>query len=95
MITEWAACCLAGVIVPLYAELQLLQVTLAGDGFDFWVGNESNEFGLEISGTQVGDLALRHRQKVQQLLASRHDIAGFVSVTRFRPLRSILSFHNG
>lgn len=94
MITEWAACGMACVIVPLYTQLQILQVTQAGDGFDFWVGDGSREFGLEVSGTYTGDLALRHRNKVQQLRSSPHKVAGFVSVTRFRPLSSILSFHS-
>lgn len=93
VVTEWAACGMACVIVPLYTQLRILQVTQAGDGFDFWVGDDNSEFGLEVSGTFVGDLTLRHRNKVQQLLASRHQVAGFVAVTRFRPLRSILSFH--
>ena len=93
VITEWAAYGFACVVVPFYSRWQVLQVTLAGDGFDFWIGDGSNELGLEISGTLSGDLNLRHRNKVHQLLASHHNVAGFVSVTRFRPISSILSFH--
>ncbi len=94
VITEWAAYGFACVVVPLYTRWQVLQVTSAGDGFDFWIGDGSTELGLEISGTLSGSLNLRQRSKIQQLLGSRHDVAGFVSVTRFRPLSSILSFHS-
>jgi len=72
VITEWAACGFSCMVLSLYARMQHLQVTLAGDGFDFWVGNDSREFGLEISGTHSGDLALRHRSKIRQLLRNEN-----------------------
>ncbi len=39
IITEWAACGIACVIVPLVTKFQILQVTQSGDSFDYWVGD--------------------------------------------------------
>jgi hypothetical protein len=93
IITEWAACGMACAVLPLYVGLHLLQVAQAGDGFDYWVGNNEQEFGLEVSGTMGAELESRHRVKVKQLLQSPHDVSGYVSVTSFRTMESILSFH--
>ena len=93
IITEWAACGLACVVVPLYTDWQVLQVTQVGDSFDYWVGNEQYEFGLEISGTIGEEIEQRHRLKVKQLRQNRHNVAGYVSVTSFGLSRSIFSFH--
>lgn len=93
VITEWAACGIACVVIPFYTGLQVLQVTQVGDRFDYWVGNEAQEFGLEISGLLVGDLEQRHRAKIRQLIENPHRVAGYVSVTSFQARRSILSFN--
>lgn len=93
VITEWAACGLARVVVPLYTNWQVLQVTQVGDKFDYWVGNDEYEFGLEISGTVNDKLEQRHLLKIRQLLQNRHHVAGYVSVTSFGIGRSIFSFH--
>ena len=93
IITEWAACGLACVVVPLYTNWKVLQVTQVGDSFDYWVGNEQYEFGLEISGTIGEEIEQRHRLKVKQLRQNRHNVAGYVSVTSFGLSRSIFSFH--
>lgn len=93
IITEWAACGLACIVVPLYTDWQVLQVTQVGDRFDYWVGNEQYEFGLEVSGTIRDNLEQRHHLKVKQLLQNRHHVAGYVSVTSFGVGRSIFSFH--
>lgn len=92
-ITEWAACGLGCVFLPLYTEWGVLQVTQSGDSFDYWVGNDEFEFGMEMSGTLGEDLERRHRRKVQQLRQSRHNVAGYVSVISFQLNRSIFSFH--
>lgn len=93
VITEWAACGIACALLPLYTGLQVLQVTQVGDRFDYWVGNETQEFGLEISGLLAGDLEQRHRTKIRQLIESPHKVAGYISVTNFQAQRSLLSFH--
>jgi hypothetical protein len=93
VITEWAACGIACIVVPLYTDFQVLQVTQSGDGFDYWVGNETQELGLEVSGTLDEDVRQRHRAKVQQFRRNPLKVAGYVSVTGFRAGNSIFSFH--
>jgi hypothetical protein len=93
VVTEWAACGIACALLPLYTGLQVLQVTQVGDRFDYWVGNETQEFGLEISGLLTGDLEQRHRTKIRQFIESPHKVAGYVSVTNFQSQHSLLSFH--
>ncbi len=94
VITEWAACGVACVILPFYTGFRVLHVTQAGDGFDYWVGNDEHEYGLEISGTINEDVEGRHRAKVKQFLSNPYGVDGFVSVTGFEELHSILSFHH-
>jgi hypothetical protein len=93
VITEWAAVGIACVLVPLYTSLRVLQVTQAGDKFDYWVGDEEREYALEVSGTIEGRLADRHAAKVRQLQANPYDVDGYVAVTRFASLESIFSFN--
>jgi hypothetical protein len=93
IVTEWAAVGIACVLVPLYASLQVLQVTQAGDGFDYWVGDAEREYALEVSGTVADSLASRHAAKVRQWQKNPYGVDGYVAVTRFASLESILSFH--
>jgi hypothetical protein len=93
IITEWAACGMACALVPLVTNFRVLQVTQMGDSFDYWIGDEQQEFGLEISGTLTNELETRHRSKIRQLLSNKRRVAGFVSVTSFGNGRSIFSFH--
>lgn len=67
VVTEWAAVGVACVLMPLYADLRILQVTQTGDGFDYWVGDDKWEYALEVSGTIGGSLTGRHTTKVRQL----------------------------
>lgn len=46
VITEWAAVGIACVLVPMYTNLRILQVTQAGDGFDYWIGDDEHEYAL-------------------------------------------------
>jgi hypothetical protein len=94
IVTEWAACGVACAVIPLYTGLQVLQVAQSGDGFDYWIGNEDQEYGLEVSGTMGVDIEQRHRAKVRQLLQSPHKVAGYISITSFRAMNSVLSFHD-
>jgi hypothetical protein len=93
VITEWAACGVACAMIPIYTGLQVLQVTQSGDGFDYWVGNEDQEYGLEVSGTMGVEIEQRHRAKVRQLSQGPHEVGGYISITSFRTMNSILSFH--
>lgn len=93
VITEWAACGVACVILPFYTGYRVLHVTQAGDGFDYWVGDDEHEHGLEVSGTINEDVNGRHRTKVKQFQNNPYGVDGFVSVTGFQALRSILPFH--
>jgi len=91
-ITEWAAAGIACVLVPLYTSLRVLQVTQAGDTFDYWVGDNSREYALEVSGTIQSNLAGRHAAKVRQLQRNPYGVDGYVAVTRFASLEAIFSF---
>jgi hypothetical protein len=93
IITEWAACGVACAVIPLYTGLQVLQVAQSGDGFDYWIGDEDQEYGLEVSGTMGTGIEQRHRAKVKQLRQSPHKVAGYISITSFRAMNSVLSFH--
>ena len=53
-VTEFAACGVACVVTPLYARLKVLRVAQVGDRFDYWLGDEEGEMGLEVSGTKTG-----------------------------------------
>jgi len=84
---------IACVLVPLYTSLRILQVTQAGDGFDYWVGDEEQEYALEVSGTVEGRLADRHATKVRQLQGNPYGVDGYVAVIRFASSESIFSFN--
>lgn len=95
-ITEWAACGIACAVIALYTELQIRSVASEGDRFDYWVGDASVEYGLEVSGTMtesLDDLAARHREKVRQLRDNPHGVDGYVVVVGFVLKRIIFSFH--
>lgn len=93
VITEWAACGIACVILPLYTPYRVLHVAQVGEHFDYWVGDDTHEYGMEVSGTLSGDPFRRQRIKVEQLLGNPYQVDGFVSVTDFQSRRTLLSFH--
>lgn len=72
----------------------MLHVTQAGDSFDYWVGDDEREYGLEVSGTMNENVDGRHRAKMKQFQNNPYGVDGFVSVTGFQALRSILSFQH-
>lgn len=73
--------------------LRVLQVTQAGDKFDYWIGDEEREYALEVSGTIEGRLTERHAAKVRQLHENPFRVDGYVAVTRFASQESIFSFN--
>lgn len=93
VVTEWAAVGIACALVPVYTGLRVLQVTQAGDGFDYWVGDDRWEYALEVSGTIEGSLTGRHAAKVRQLQGNPYGVDGYVAVTRFASLEAIFSFN--
>ena len=93
VVTEFAACGIACVLVPLYAGLRMLFTAQEGDRFDYWVGNDERQWGLEVSGTIDEDLHTRHRAKIRQLLSNPLRVNGYVAVTKFSTRESIFSFH--
>ena len=93
VITEWAACGIACVLIALYAGLTVREVAADGDRFDYWVDDGQYEYGLEVSGTIGGDLEARHRAKVRQLCHNPYGIDGYVVVVNFVTRNIILSFH--
>jgi hypothetical protein len=92
-LTEWAALGVACAVIWHFGGLRLHAVAALGDGFDYWVRQETREFGLEVSGTLAGDLEARHRDKRRQLLANPYGADGYVVVVDFSTRRAIFSFH--
>lgn len=93
VITEWAACGIACVVVALYAGLTVREVAADGDRFDYWVDDGQYEYGLEVSGTIGTDLDTRHRAKVRQLCDNPYGVDGYVVVVSFAARHVILSFN--
>lgn len=93
VITEWAACGIACVVIALYAGLTVREVAADGDRFDYWVDDGQYEYGLEVSGTIGGELEARHRAKVRQLCDNPYGVDGYVVVVRFVTRHILLSFH--
>jgi hypothetical protein len=77
-----------------YVDGKLLLFTAQeGDRFDYWVGNNERQWGLEVSGTIDEDLYPRHRAKIRQLLSNPFGVDGYVAMTKFSTRESIFSFH--
>jgi tetratricopeptide (TPR) repeat protein len=93
LITELAACGIACVLVPRYAKMRVLFTAQEGDRFDYWIGDDLRQWGLEVSGTIRDELNPRHRAKVEQLLSNPFGVDGYVAVTKFSTRESIFSFH--
>ncbi|MBB6051425.1 hypothetical protein [Armatimonas rosea] len=94
IITEWGALGVAcAVLHGLGDGLRLTSVAHEGDRFDYWVGNDEQEWGLEISGTGAESLEERHKEKVDQLLGNPYGVDGFVIVVRFASQEAWFTFH--
>jgi hypothetical protein len=91
VITEWAACGVACVVVALYAGLTIRAVAANGDRFDYWVDDGAYEYGLEVSGTMGAALDTRHRAKVRQLCDNPYGVDGYVVVVSFTTHHVIMS----
>lgn len=93
IITEWAACGIALALVPLYTPYQVLEVAQIGERFDYWLGHNVRNVGLEISGTIEGNLASRTLSKQRQLKRNPYKSAGYVCVVGFEKQQVRLSFY--
>ncbi len=93
VVTEWAACGIACVVVSIYSGLNVREVAADGDRFDYWVDDGRYEYGLEVSGTTGEDLETRHRAKVRQLCDNPYGVDGYVVVVSFATRHVILSFN--
>jgi hypothetical protein len=91
-LTEWAALGVACAVIWHFAGLRLHAVAAAGDRFDYWVMQETEELALEVSGTTAADLEVRHREKVLQLRDNPYGVNGYVVVVAFATRRVIFSF---
>jgi hypothetical protein len=92
-VTEWAACGVACAVVWLYAGLTVREVTVVGDRFDYWVSDDEQEYGLEVSGTMTEDIETRHEAKIQQLRENPYGVDGYVVIVGFATREVIFSFH--
>jgi len=92
-LTEWAALGVACAVIWHYAGLRLHAVAAAGDRFDYWVREGTQELALEVSGTLATDLESRHWEKLLQLQDNPYGADGYVVVVGFATRQVIFSFH--
>jgi hypothetical protein len=94
VVTEIAGYGVAAVLIARYTRFRLMvDETLYGDRFDFWVSDGHEWLGLEATGVVAGSAATLQRLKRQQLAENPYGVDGFVVVVVFRPGRALLSFH--
>ena len=96
VVTELAACGIACAVAPFYTGLRVRSVADEGDRFDYWLGDDKETFGLEVSGTLSSgraDLEARHRAKVRQLRENPYGVDGFVVIVGLEMREMILSRH--
>ncbi len=93
VMTEWAACGIAGAVLPFYTNLEFARVTERGERFDYWLSDGSQLFGLEISGMVRGSLTARKRVKRKQLQSNPDKVTGYVCIVHFEKAAVHLSFH--
>jgi len=92
-ITEWGACGIALAIVPLYTNYRVLEVAQIGERFDYWLGHNVRNVGLEVSGTIDGSLDSRLHLKRNQLKRNPYKSAGYVCIVGFEKQQVRLSFY--
>jgi len=93
--TEWAACGIACAVLWHYTEQRVLTAAKKGERFDYWIGDDAAEKGMEVSGTLSDDadeMWERHRQKRRQLLSYPSD-GGYVVIVGFARHEIIFSYH--
>lgn len=91
--TEYGACGLAILMARNLTGKVVLLRSKKGQGFDYWIGEPSNDDGLfegktrlEVSGILMGDettIRARVRQKKNQIKPSDHIAPGCIAVIEF------------
>ena len=79
--------------IEAYRNLKDRDVAREGDRFDYWVGDENQEWGMEVSGTLSESLEERQAEKISQLLSNPYGVDGFVIVVRFASQEAWFTFH--
>ena len=90
-LTEFATLGLACVLVHLFPQLEITEVTRRGEKADYWIGNK--EYMLEVSGQQGGNLDTLRDEKAKQLLSNPFSKPGFVCVAVYDERKSYLWFY--
>ena len=96
MRTEWGALGVACALIPALLGWRVLSVALEDERFDYRIGNDTGEWGFEVSGTfseSMDDLRERHRQKIRQLRENPARLSGYVVVVGFTLREVLISFH--
>jgi hypothetical protein len=92
--TEWGASGVAIALLERFAGLVVLERSIKGSGFDYWIGKQGasnpvlfqGKARLEVSGILHGDekvLASRVKQKLEQIGTSRAAFPAYVAVIEF------------
>jgi len=83
-------------LIPSLLGKRVLSVAVEGERFDYRIGNEAGELGLEVSGAlseSRDDLRERHRLKIRQLRENPARLSGHVIVVGFTLREVLISFH--
>jgi hypothetical protein len=96
--TEFGACGIAALLIHEFTDLTVVECSVKGTGFDYWLGTKSSEAPLfqeksrlEVSGIRKGDdAALRRRvnEKTEQTKRSDGRLPAYVIVVEFSTPRS-------
>lgn len=95
VVTEWAACGIACAVLWHYTGLRVEMTARDGEGFDYWIRDGSEIFGMEVSGTQSeekSEMQGRHREKQAQLFSELF-VGGYVVIVGFSRREIIFSYH--
>ena len=94
--TEWAALGVACALLPVLLGMRVLSVAIEGERFDYRIGNDIGEWGLEVSGTlseSASELRERRQLKELQLRENPARLSGYVVVVGFTLREVSISFH--
>src|SRR5688572_7904445 len=84
-ITEYAACCVAAVLVWSQLRCQCYEVTVSGDRADYWLRDATGAAAgaCEVSGLITKKLKTRYRSKRNQILKNKSASPAYVCVVAF------------
>ena len=91
VITELATLGLACVMVHVFGNLEITEVTRRGEKADYWIGKK--EYLLEVSGRLGGSLEKLCEAKASQLLSNPFCSVGYVCVAIYRSSEARLWFY--